>query len=184
MALEISFLTFLVLLAVASTRLIYHDGVSRQIKRMANHCKMLAALIVSTVIFAFSIGVQVHEEVEELKQENETMLRQIATQTQAREISTEPVVEAVTKNGHTISLRSPDELRAFFGSNRRRDDSLRPVDGREAANRIPVDGSAGSYARDLLAIPFVHGRSQPWTRTKSSSAWTDDGSEINEARTF
>jgi hypothetical protein len=183
MALEISFLTFLVLLAVASTRLIYHDGVSRQIKRMANHCKMLAALIVSTVIFAFSIGVQVHEEVEELKQENETMLRQIATQTQAREISKEPVVEAVTKNGHTITLRSPDELRAIFGSNGRRYDDLRRLDGRETADRLPVDGSARNYARDLLAIPFVHGKSG--TRTWSApSSWTDDGSEINEARTF
>lgn len=107
MELEISFLTFLVGLAVTSTRIIYHDGVSRQIKRMGIHCKMLAVLIVSTVLFALSVGVEIHEKVESLKHENETMQRQLSAKALAEEASQHAIVEAVTKNGHTIQAVPP-----------------------------------------------------------------------------
>ena len=50
MEIKLLFLAFLVMLCVSSTRLIYHDGVMRNLRRLGRHCKMLAVLIVSTVI--------------------------------------------------------------------------------------------------------------------------------------
>ena len=62
MALQLTFLFILVMIEVGATRLIYHDGVSRQISRMRNHCRMLAAAMIATACFAASIGFKMHSE--------------------------------------------------------------------------------------------------------------------------
>jgi len=61
MALQLSFLFFLVAIAVASTRFIYIEAVNRHLLRLGRHCRILAALIVATTIYAGSIGFSVHE---------------------------------------------------------------------------------------------------------------------------
>jgi len=68
MSLQLTFLVILVSIEVAATRLIYHDGVSRQITRMRNHCRILAAAIITTACFAASIGFKMHSEMIEALQ--------------------------------------------------------------------------------------------------------------------
>jgi|GEM_PF-5103408 len=83
MAIQLSFLWLMVSIAVASTRLIYHDGISCQFERMASHCRMLAVLIVAMTVYSGSIGFSIHEQcMRDIKQKDNQMKgRAIANQT-------------------------------------------------------------------------------------------------------
>ena len=92
MEIKLLFLAFLVMLCVSSTRLIYHDGVIRNLGRLGRHCKMLAVLIVSTVVYAGSLGVyagslgvEIRQECFQLIQEQEERIRQIVAAKQIRD---------------------------------------------------------------------------------------------------
>jgi len=83
MAIQLSFLWLMVSIAVASTKLIYHDGISCQFERMASHCRMLAVLIVAMTVYSGSTGSSIHEQcMRDIKQKDNQMKgRAIANQT-------------------------------------------------------------------------------------------------------
>ena len=85
MEIKLLFLAFMVMLCVSSTRLIYHDGVIRNIGRLGRHCKMLAVLIVSTVLYAGSLGVEIRQECFNLIEQQEERIRQIVAAKQIKE---------------------------------------------------------------------------------------------------
>lgn len=85
MEIKLLFLAFLVMLCVSSTRLIYHDGVIRNLGRLGRHCKMLAILIVSTVVYAGSLGVEIRQECFQLIEQQEERIRQIVAAKQIRD---------------------------------------------------------------------------------------------------
>jgi len=81
MAIQLSFLWLMVSIAVASTKLIYHDGISCQFERMASHCRMLAVLIVAMTVYSGSIGFSIHEQcMRDIKQKDSAIANQTFTE--------------------------------------------------------------------------------------------------------
>ena len=78
MVIQLSFLWFMVSIAVASTKLIYHDGVSCQFERMASHCRMLAILIIAMTVYSGSIGFSIHEQCMREIQQKDSKIKAMA----------------------------------------------------------------------------------------------------------
>lgn len=95
MAIQINFLILMVIVAVASTRLIYHDGVTRHYKRMSIHCKMLAAMIVTMAIYSGSIGFKIHEHYMTEIQQKDSQIRALVQQDPAEGISSQLTAKGI-----------------------------------------------------------------------------------------
>ncbi len=169
MTIQLSFLAFLVILSVASTRLIYHDGVVRQIKRMAVHCRMLAALIVVTVAYAGSIGFSVHEKYSEVLKQKDEQIRSLASQGATHEIGRSVPVVMKTRNGHEIKFGDENGVRSGAGSSRRSGRQLRRSDAAGASQSAgsPADpnaktGSDGSVEYGNVAANELLEQVEQW----------------------
>lgn len=115
MAIQISFLVLMVIVAVASTRLIYHDGITRHYKRMGIHCKMLAAMIVTMAIYAGSIGFKIHEYCLNQIEQKDSQLRSLSHQISADGMSSAGEVVLTTSGGNKIILGDENGLRNGAG---------------------------------------------------------------------
>lgn len=114
MEIKLLFLAFLVILCVSSTRLIYHDGVMRNLRRLGRHCKMLAVLIVSTVVYACSLGVEIRQECFHLLEKQEQRIRQIVA---AKQIQDRTDFVMTTSRGTILKFGDNYGLRRIPGTN-------------------------------------------------------------------
>jgi hypothetical protein len=157
MGIQLGFLGLLVGIGVASTRLIYHDGLTRQFHRMGRHCQMLAVLIVVTSLYSASIGFSIHEQcMREIKQKD-AQIKAIANQKFSEDVYRGSDVVLTTVGGNKISIGASDGVRTgteYFGccsSELRRCDGFEGSEYRRgSADRYAGDGSTGPDHDGLL----------------------------------
>lgn len=170
MGIQLSFLGVLVSIAVASTRLIYHDGVSRHFSRMAIHCRMLAVLIIVMTLYSASIGFSIHEQCMQEIQQKDNQLKALARQKFADDVDRSGTVILTTAGGNKIHIGDGDGLRNGTGSIGRSVDELRRRHAVEASPRVgrsanPDAGtcSNGSGHDGLLAASELLGKLREWS---------------------
>jgi len=112
MGIQLGFLGLLVGIGVASTRLIYHDGLTRQFQRMGRHCQMLAVLIVVTSLYSASIGFSIHEQCMREIKEKDAQIKAIAKQKFSNDVFRGSDVVLTTAGGNKISIGASDGLRS------------------------------------------------------------------------
>jgi len=157
MGIQLGFLGLLVGIGVASTRLIYHDGLTRQFHRMGRHCQMLAVLIVVTSLYSASIGFSIHEQCMREIKRKDAQIKAIAKQKFSDDVFRSSDVVLTTTGGNKISIGASDGLRngtEYFGCC---SSELRRCDGSESseycrgsADRYAGDGSTGPDHDGLL----------------------------------
>jgi hypothetical protein len=170
MGIQLSFLALLVSIAVASTRLIYHDGVSRQFSRMGTHCRMLAALIVVTSVYSASIGFSIHEQCMREIQQKDSQIKALAQQKFADDVDRAGQVVLTTLAGNKICIGDDDGLRNGAGDSGRCFGELRRSGSAEASSRSggAADSDAGigcdgSGDDGLLVTSELLGKLREWS---------------------
>ncbi len=116
---QILFLLILLTISVAGTRLIYHDGLIGNLKRLEKHCRMLALLIVVTVTYAGSIGYRLNSYYERCLMDKENTIRMV----QAKHISDIPVADCRTvvfPSGTTYTWTTNNGMRIGTGGSQQR----------------------------------------------------------------
>lgn len=146
MGIQLSFLGLLVSIAVASTRLIYHDGTARQFRRMALHCRMLAVLIVVTTVYSASIGFSIHEQCMQQIRQKDNQIRAMAKQKISDGVDRAGEVVLTTVGGNEICIGDDDGLRDGTGNIGCSSSELRRGVGSEASERGRsfADSNAGN----------------------------------------
>ncbi len=170
MGIQLSFLALLVSIAVASTRLIYHDGVSRQFSRMGTHCRMLAALIIVTSVYSASIGFSIHEQCMREIQQKESQIKALAQQKFADDVDRAGKVILTTVAGNKICIGDDDGLRNGAGDSGRGFGELRRSDlargDSQSGRRIYPDDEVvcdGSGDDGLLDRSELLGKLRQWS---------------------
>lgn len=159
MEIKLLFLAFLVMLCVSSTRLIYHDGVIRNLGRLGRHCKMLAVLIVCTVVYAGSLGVEIRQECFQMMEKQEERIRQIVAAKQIRE-KTDFVM--TTSRGTILKFGDNYGLRRVP----RTDGDCGDCDGRDRRGdfsaHVPASGAGGNPDWLVHAVYDLFAKSAGW----------------------
>lgn len=139
----------LVVVCVAGTRLIYHDGIVGDVRRLKWHCQMQAALILILCGWAGSIGFRINEScVAIIEQQSETINKLQA-------------VRGSSVNSHTVShvvLTTPSGTKIEEESN-----GVRIIGGRRSSSSGRIH-SIGRGERSGATIHGVPGNGTLWNR--------------------
>jgi hypothetical protein len=157
MEIKLLFLAFLVMLCVSSTRLIYHDGVMRNLRRLGRHCKMLAVLIVSTVIYAGSLGVEIRQECFQMIEKQEERIRQIVA---AKNVREKVDFVMTTSRGTRFEFGDGYGMRRVSGADAGRGGRIRETGRRDSAVAESADCASWNYDDVVHAVYELFGKSR------------------------